>query len=280
MTIRLLLLAFILPILSHAEDYDRQKTEELYAYINYLNEKEGLEWSSEVANDLRTLVDAGADPNVKTKSKMGAADFAAWYGDIELVGHFLDKGADIRFVPFISLFNTGSQQGLIELMTLCSKKRHVMKAIGEKVLALLFRLQWQDEFAALVTDMVSNGADINGVSSEISWCPNGKSISIQNPLMCASKDGNLEAMGLLLNLGANIDLTDETEMTALHHATRANQVAASVLLLARGARMNLDPIGWRADHLPQATRKLWSSCEACKDQNERNFVLESFRTDS
>ena len=34
MTIRLLLLAFILPILSHAEDYDRQKTEELYAYIN------------------------------------------------------------------------------------------------------------------------------------------------------------------------------------------------------------------------------------------------------
>ncbi|MBN2858403.1 MAG: ankyrin repeat domain-containing protein [Candidatus Delongbacteria bacterium] len=73
--------------------------------------------------------------------------------------------------------------------------------------------------------MINNGVEINFLSSDFS------------PLMCSM--GNIEIMNLLISKGADINLRNKMNMTALTIAVMSNETDAVKLLLENKAEINI-----------------------------------------
>lgn len=87
-------------------------------------------------------------------------------------------------------------------------------------------------------------ADVEKVKERLAAgvCPNERGRDRETPLMAAAREGYVQIMEALLEVGADAGLTDVFGKTALIHAFLGNQEAAVRLLLAHGAAFDLDAV--------------------------------------
>ena len=96
-------------------------------------------------------------------------------------------------------------------------------------------------------ELMGKGLDLNAVLREYSRVSvfNGASRPLGTPLHFASYFGNLGAMKLLMNSGANVEAEDPTGCKALHWASAAANADGVRLLVGAGA--NIEAKGYRGE---------------------------------
>jgi ankyrin repeat protein len=90
------------------------------------------------------------------------------------------------------------------------------------------------------------------VTAAIALCPAlawGGEPDVDRDLIEAARSGDAAEIARLLAQGAAVDARDGANLTALHHATEANQIAAALALIEAGADVNASD-GSSIDHTP------------------------------
>ena len=197
---------------------------------------------------MRLLLDAGADPNAADPAGETMLMIAARVGVTDAVRLLLDRGAsaDARDETY--------------------RQTPLMIAVREN-------------HPAIVTLLIERGVDVNAqtraslpppwiLPNSVPGFSNGVGIyrggppdrgvrppipGAMTPLLYAARDGRVEAARLLLDAGADINLTDANAITPLITAIVNNRVAVARLLVERGA--DIQAADW------YGRTPLWSAVE-------------------
>lgn len=148
---------------------------------------------------LNLLLDHGAEITAVTPSGKGAIHAAARMGHVDVFEKLVDRGVAV---------NLPSNSGETPLSLALDEGR------------------WDLVMAATRKGAVMHPALVNKLTGQ------------RNPLLRAAKDGNIEMMRLLLDNGARVNMSDNTNRTALHWATSCRHFNVMELLLQRGAAVD------------------------------------------
>src|SRR5437660_4007940 len=98
---------------------------------------------------------------------------------------------------------------------------------------------------------IKAGADVNGLDTRANIAgPNGR-----RPLNYAAVRNDTAMITMLLDAGADINLTNRSGFTPLHHAAEAGSKEAATLLIAKGANFALrNKDGRTAEQIAEASR--------------------------
>lgn len=159
---------------------------------------------------LRILVDAGADVSKCNSKGTSATDLVKTFGPIESVGVILEAeahaGLNVRLMPST------------EIRTL---NKQLFKAIESDDV---------DEAA----DLINQGAQINA-----SW---GWPLTWKTPLYVAVFNNSIGCLGLLLDLGADVDLPSQGGFTPAMAAASKGKAEFLKMLILAGANLDLTDI--------------------------------------
>ena len=82
----------------------------------------------------------------------------------------------------------------------------------------------------MIVNLIAHGANINWQNPEYYNC---------SALHVAVLEGRVAACELLIQNSCDVDLVDNNGWTALHHCAALNKVDCAVLLVKRGASLNV-----------------------------------------
>lgn len=180
---------------------------------------------------VRTLLDQGANINIKTKSGTTPLMMAAMKGHVAIVNLLIDNGA---------LINTKNKFGVTALMYAALENRKDVVGIlldrGAKVnltskkgkTALMFALKRQNREIA---DMIKKTEAV--FKSELSGD------GFHSNLIAAVSSGHIPSVRRLINKGIDINERDEDGNTALIWAASLGYTTIVKLLLENGADVNI-----------------------------------------
>lgn len=131
------------------------------------------------------LLDNGADINIKNERGATPLNAACDKNALEAVQLLIDRGADV---------NTRTNRGSTPLVCAATGKGCTL------LNTVAFNITY--DFTNVAEILLDNGADVN----------------LQNPLLIATRAGNLKMVKLLLAKGANINATDNTGQNVLQIA--------------------------------------------------------------
>jgi len=164
------------------------------------------------ANSVKTLLDKGADVNVRDADGNTALDWAAGEGQLEIVKILLDKGADVNV------------KGMLGFTPLMAATTH--------------------GHTEIVKILLDRGADVNAISgtTAFSWTAYDGSSSESGiyggltALMIAARDGYADIVKLLLEKEADINIKDVNGKTVLQWAEKNNHSEIIKLLKEAGVK--------------------------------------------
>lgn len=183
-------------------------------------------------DEVRTLVDQGANVNARDSEGVTALMWAAEKGHAQIVQYLLEKGADVNArestagMTALMVSAAGGYEEVVE--ALLAKGAEVDardKNLGAT--ALLGAAEWGH--TGVIRILIAKGADMNA-----------RSKSGFTPLQLASANGHLESVKVILAAGANVNAQDEKYgATALLGAIGNGHEEVVRLLLEKGADPNL-----------------------------------------
>jgi ankyrin repeat protein len=172
---------------------------------------------------VNVLLRKGTDVNVKEASGSTALMVAAFKGNLEIVKVLMDKGADVNLKDkaggtalsrAISFNHMDIAQFLLEKGA---------KDDNSLFLAITFN------YTSIMRGILKNGINVNNSNNR-----NG-----QMPLMFATSIGRADMVEILINNGAEVNITDNEGMTALMYAVKNGHLAIAKSLLDQGANVNI-----------------------------------------
>lgn len=177
--------------------------------------------------DVKALLDKGANPNAKNADGWPALQLAARQNKMEIVRLLLDKGADVNTTNMDGVTSLGSVafRGYLDIAKLLVEKgADVNVKFSENATALYNAARGgYPDVAALLLD---HGADIN------STITGGYTSLIE-----AAEDGKVDVVKLLLARGADVNKETELGFSALDKASyKGNTVIVQLLQQAGAAK--------------------------------------------
>ena len=166
------------------------------------------------------LLDAGADPNLVNRFNLGPLHEAITLGNLEMVEVLVNAGAEVNTpayesgeTPLMNAARVGNVEVVQLLLDAGTEVRPIESAWGQS--ALMFAAA--QNHAPVVKLLIENGADLNRVTSYFEHPDVGRALA---------------------GMGRN----DRTagSFTALHFAARAGNVEAGAELIAAGADMYIE----------------------------------------
>ena len=206
---------------------------------------------------LETIIDHGADVNAKNKHNITALMQACKRGDVEIINILLSAGADSSIADTNGATSIhyavvgGGSKGTLQ--AIIDHGADVNASNKDNVTALMMAC-WMGNVEA-INVLLNTGADLNiadgklGITCiQLAVCKScskdvlealidhGADVNATNKdnvtaLMIACQNGNMEAISILLNAGADPNISDGTCSTCIHHAIIGRQQQ-------RGARNN------------------------------------------
>jgi ankyrin repeat protein len=183
---------------------------------------------------IKLLLDSGADPNTVDPAGETALMTAAKGGDVESVRVLADAGAkiDTRDPAF--------QQTAL-MMAVRESRTEVVRFLVERHADVNAQTRTGQEPGWVLPNSVpgfGHGIGIirGGLPERGSryFIPGGLT-----PLLYAARDGRLEALKILVDAGAKLEMTDPNGITPLLMAISNNQVAVARFLIDRGANIHV-----------------------------------------
>lgn len=180
--------------------------------------------------------------NVANCYKKRPLHAAAENGHLEIVQFLLDTGAKCNvtskhkdLTPLYLAVTSGHTpivQCLLEHGANCNQ--------GDSGLPLLFSIAIQKKFYDIAELLLDCGADVNTLApytNSVTVPPEFGSIIGIAPLHIAAKNNDTTTVEWLLNQGANIDITDDSQITPLHNAIRYGHREVVEILCNKGANI-------------------------------------------
>lgn len=172
--------------------------------------------------DLRTVkrwLDQGLNPEYEAAHVGTGLMLAAWYGNVEMMALFVERGADVRRV------NRHGEQplqlaawgGHLEAVKWLLERGAPLEREGKQWGALHYAVF--NGHAKVVDDLMARGANINARA------PNGAT-----PLMLAAREGHADLARVLLESGANPGLQSDWGDSALTMAMRYNHLRLAKMI--------------------------------------------------
>ncbi|WP_374691508.1 ankyrin repeat domain-containing protein [Accumulibacter sp.] len=172
--------------------------------------------------DLRTVrrwLEQGLNPEYEAAHIGTGLMVAAWYGNIEMMALFVERGADVRRV------NRHGEQplqlaawgGHLDAVQWLLDRGAPLDRQGNQWSALHYAVF--NGHGKVVRDLMSRGANINARA------PNGAT-----PLMMAAREGHLDLARELLEAGANASLQSDWGDNALTMAMRYNHLRLAKMI--------------------------------------------------
>jgi ankyrin repeat protein len=228
---------------------------ELGADVNAVNLKNqtALYWTAQSCGPfsksleiIKTLLDAGADPNIKTQNGRTPFTNAVDYGRVSFIDLFIEYGADVntrdnrgRTPIYFTLTEPGITDILIRngarldvkdinsqtpLSYFCGY-RFISKSIIEKLLAAGADPNAPDEnMNTPLYEIASSLEDFRSVEAAETLIQYGADVNARNlygrlPIHQAARRGNTMTLDLLIKSGSELNIADRDGMTVLHEAT-------------------------------------------------------------
>jgi len=253
-----------------------------------------LQWMIRI-DDLETsklLLAAGADPKKANRLGVTPIALAAANGNAEMVRLLLDNGVDPNTVDpngepvSWAAIRSGNVEAVRILLD-----RGATADFKDTVKQSSLMLAVREDEPDIVRLLISRGAEVNAVTrvgATPGWVlPNsvpgfGHGIGIvrgglpdrgsryltpggMTPLLYAARDGRIESARLLIQNGAELEVTDPNGITPLLMAITNNQIETARFFIERGARINI--VDW------YGRSPLWSAVEVRNmDVDNATFV--------
>ncbi|KAI4477272.1 hypothetical protein M0804_012862 [Polistes exclamans] len=243
-----------------------------------------IHWAASKGNTeiIEMLIKTKCDIEAKDKFGMRPLHMAAWYGHEDAVKVLINAGANVfavnkvankQFKPkfhqfnnlllLFLLFNFWFMGKRLIFNVLCTKQYTLLMcgARGNNVNVVKYLAEAVESLNGDATDYTGATALHHaavaghpGVISAICNIPktelNATDQKGQAPIHCACTEEHLEAVKVLIELGAKINAQDNEGNTPLHVATRMRQIEMVQLLLKVGANIDLtDQMGFTPLHL-------------------------------
>ncbi len=210
----------------------------------------------------RLLINAGANPNAETRYGLTPLIQAAMNGNSEMISMLLDAGADANAMTpagdnaILNASKTGAAEGVLALIeagaNVNSRDSYLFQT----------PLMWaaasnQAEVARILID---NGADINAISAALDLrgvlqsrvqgdFPDGGLAALHH----AARENAIETARVLIDNGADLDILDPQDISALRFAIINANLDLAKMLVEGGANIN---DGALVDLLDVETNKL------------------------
>lgn len=192
------------------------------------------------------LIEAGADVNLRDTIGDPAVNWGAYYGSLKFIRTLLEAGVDTSLRGHGNAFEIALRRGHEEtLLVLAKYDGRVVEAppagfdvIGRPLLHLAAR---ENDTVSLLSHLASGAG------------PDSEDVIGYTALMHAARDGQIKAVRLLLDRGADVTHIGHPHglaLTALHLAATTNQNDIVLLLIDRGAGLDvqgvtgLTPFAW------------------------------------
>jgi ankyrin len=176
---------------------------------------------------IRRLLDAGADPNAATPGGETALMTAARVGRVDAVALLLDRGASVNA-------KTAPREQTALVWAVTENHPAVVRLLVARGASVNARTALTMPRGEYVPGRIGFTAGPGLVRQRALPTPEGG----MAPLLFAVRDGNRDMMRLLLDLGADIELTSGNHTSPLVLALLNGHVGIATELLARGANPN------------------------------------------
>lgn len=253
-----------------------------------------LEWMVRI-DDIETsklLLAAGADPKKANRLGVTPIALAASHGNTEMIRLLLDRGVDPNTIDPNSepVSWAAIRSGNVEAVRILLDRGATVD-FKDSVKQSSLMLAVREDEPDIVRLLISRGAEVNAVTrvgATPGWVlPNsvpgfGHGIGIvrgglpdrgsryltpggMTPLLYAARDGRIESARVLIQNGADLEVTDPNGITPLLMSITNNQIETARFFIERGARINI--VDW------YGRSPLWSAVEVRNmDVDNATFV--------
>ncbi|MBR1602517.1 MAG: ankyrin repeat domain-containing protein [Synergistaceae bacterium] len=159
------------------------------------------------------LIDAGANPNEPNNDNITPLQAACERPDFNMINLLIEAGADVnkrdnrRLTPLMRALSAGADAKIIQAFI---NGRADLSAQDDQNRTALFIAAANNNISADIAEVL------------IDKTPDIRNNNFMTPLMEACRSGNINAVKVLINRGANIFLTDRNGYNALHYAAAFN----------------------------------------------------------
>ena len=208
------------------------------------------------------LLDAGAEVTATNRYGVGAASLAAENGNAAILERLLAAGADANATMSggETLLMTAARTGDADTVRVLLARG--ADANTRESLRGQTALMWAaaNNNTAAIHALAEQGADVHARTDNPSRSP-GRTFSSApatgfTPLLFAVRGGHVDAVGVLLEAGADVNDTVSDGQSALVVAAANANWELAAFLLDRGADPNHAAAGWNALHQTVRTRRM------------------------
>jgi ankyrin repeat protein len=215
----------------------------------------------------RRLLSAGADATLANRLGVAPLALAADNGNTAMMRLLLDAGADANASDPAgeTMLMIAARVGVLDAVRLLLERGASVDARDATYKQTALMVASRENHPAVVRLLIERGADVNAqtrvgptppwiLPNSVPGFSNGIGIvrgglpergsrapipGAMSPLLYAARDGRLDVARLLLDAGANVNLTDANAITPLITAIVNNRVDVAKLFVERGADITL-----------------------------------------